>query len=545
MALLGSSVPAFASTATGWPVFRKVQSVRPQALSATHYFPGDISGMLHNPAVVGMLAGSELDVSAGSGGVDERVAGVLYGRKSDKNGINFALGAYTYDYGTMALNWIEGNEIKERTVSAQRDYLALASAGGSFGKWWWGVTGKAASSTIAEEATAYAAAADAGVCYPFTLWGGKVNVSLAGQNVGAATKFIEKSEALPAALSAGMSCMFNTLGGYILAGCEAPWMLANSEVKPSLAVEAGKFPVSVFAGYRAQVDDAAYTYGVSIALSKCDFSYSYTPARWLDGMHRVAVSMKMGTQEDERAGIREAYRAKAAEREQTRIARIITRTIKGRKKETAYRLKSGDPARAMMVQLRCSSTTIGATMFVERVVDQRVRRVARLGSVWVPQAESGAEILLSQPLHTALLRAYEQVFSSGTERTALIVVVHSLSIKEGLKPYAADELAGMNAQRRKEIKNAPYHDVIRAELDAEIFARAGEKVKRVRECTLTSPWREITGVRVLGVLNSVEDALSSIISEAVSSQSAEGEASEEMVFENNDMFEGYLIKGRR
>ena len=329
--LFSGEADAAVKNSTGWPLFRTLQSVRPKPLTSTYYTQGDLSGILYNPALLAELTGQEINADLATAG-EARSAGSLYGRRITDT-VSIAAGIFSYDYGKMELSWIENGQFRERTVSAQSDYMAMFSAGKALSpRFSMGVNVKAASSRIAEEATAYAFALDGGISY-YTKSG--LKFSLMGQNVGSATKFVEKSETLPTALTAGVSYLKNVGGFYVLTGCEVPYLLSESRTTPSLGIEIGKWPLGIFAGYRTYADDAKLSYGITLALNTCDFSYSYTPAKYLDSTHRMALGIKLGQDEDFRKEIKKAHWEKISREEEQKRKEQEARQLRAREEAAA------------------------------------------------------------------------------------------------------------------------------------------------------------------------------------------------------------------
>lgn len=433
---------AFAQTAsTGWTLFRKLQSVKPQALSSTYYLQGDLSGVLYNPSLLALSGGRELDITTGFGTADERVVGSVFSFPW-KNDVNLAAGLFNYDYGTMDLNWIDGNEIKSRTVSAQSDYMAMVSAGKLVGKHvGLGVNVKAASSRIAEEATAYAFAVDGGLTW---FVNNKLSCVVAAQNVGYTTKFIDRSEKLPTAIMGGVSYLQNIANGYVILAADAPYLMDESRFTPSVGIEIGKWPFSFFAGYRTYVDDAALSYGISLTQAKYDFSYSYTPAQWLDGMHRVAFSMKFDSSEDIRNKIRLDYKAKVLERkekkrlqeiEDARIAKEEQLDHEKRIAERQQRLKESIEQAQQLAATSTVASTATATVpipviatdfYILDVVDARQSQV--LGYAKQKGKHSGSFMALNEGVRAFVYKNFAGYTKKDENKIPVLMEIQSLSI---------------------------------------------------------------------------------------------------------------------
>lgn len=298
-------VNAAPKSLTGWMLFRKVQSSRPKAISSTGYLHGNTSGVFYNPSLLAMVQGSEVDVFSAIGAVDEKMAGSIYCRPC-KNSLSLSAGILTYDYGKVALNWIEDDQIKERIVSAQTDYLAmLAAAKPLTPKLNAGISLKLATSRIAETASATAVVFDGGItCLPYK----KLTLSLVGQNFGLATRFIDEKDKLPRIIMAGLNYFGHFESFYLISGLEVPYLIDESRTIPSIGFELGRWPFGIFAGYRFYTLEAKFSAGISITVKNYEFNYSYTPAELFDSMHRLSVGVKLDPLPDKREAIVEENR---------------------------------------------------------------------------------------------------------------------------------------------------------------------------------------------------------------------------------------------
>ncbi|MDI6641534.1 MAG: hypothetical protein QME68_04385 [Elusimicrobiota bacterium] len=124
--------------------------------------------------------------------------------------------------------------------------------------------------------------------------------SVAGQNLGSATKFTYgRQEKLPASVWAGVGYtgMLPTLGSdyYYAVGGDIPYILDEQRVTPSIGVEFGKLPVSIFVAYRLNVEEGILNVGMSFTMKNFDISYSYIPTRWLSPTHRVSFGIRFGS----------------------------------------------------------------------------------------------------------------------------------------------------------------------------------------------------------------------------------------------------------
>ncbi|MCS7151572.1 MAG: hypothetical protein NZ928_04210, partial [Endomicrobia bacterium] len=206
------------------------------------------------------------------------------------NNQGLCVGVLNYNAGKEKLYYIEGGVEKEREVTVQDDIVGLVSYGRFVSdKLSLGGTIKVGTSKIAELKTAYAYAVDVGVLYYLM---DSLIVSLAGQNLGTTTKFVEKQEKLPISVWLGLGFIQRFAGDYFVSvGCDAPYIVEEGRVVPSFGVEFGKMPVSIFLGYRL-ADEAMYAVGISLTMKSFDLSYSYIPSMYLSHTNRLSLGVR-------------------------------------------------------------------------------------------------------------------------------------------------------------------------------------------------------------------------------------------------------------
>lgn len=274
---------------TGWIIFRKVQSPKPKSLTTVCAVRGDLSGVLYNSSVLATIDRKEIFTMAELGLTEDKTAGIIYAHPFRESAIS--IGVLNYDAGKITLYWIENGQEKERPVTAQSDILGIISYGRALtSKLKAGITAKFATSNIAETATANAYAVDLGVLYYFT---NKLIISVAAQNFGITSKFVNKSEKLPASIWGGLGYTDNlTKEFYFTASVDVPYIIDESRITPSMGIEIGKPPISIFTGYRLNVEENVFSIGLNMTLSNFDLSYAYIPSKWLNSTHRLSLGIK-------------------------------------------------------------------------------------------------------------------------------------------------------------------------------------------------------------------------------------------------------------
>ncbi|MDI6641758.1 MAG: tetratricopeptide repeat protein, partial [Elusimicrobiota bacterium] len=291
--------PLYATKAsTSWIIFRKLQSPKPKPLTAVCAIRGDLSGVIYNPSVLATINQNELFTLGEMGFGEDNFAGVIYGHPF-KLGSAVSIGIVSYDAGSTEILWLDrdGNEISEK-FSVQKDLLTTLSYARSLSKALHsGITLKFASSKLADEKEAIAVATDLGVMY---LPEGNLTLSAGLQNFGTATKFIDKAEKLPSSVWLGAGYIYNLpkalKGSYFVISADLPYILDDAKLTPTVGLEIGKSPLSAFFGYRLNIAESVFSFGLTLNMKSFDMSYGYTPATYLNPTHRISFGFRFGPQ---------------------------------------------------------------------------------------------------------------------------------------------------------------------------------------------------------------------------------------------------------
>ncbi|MEW6555821.1 MAG: hypothetical protein AB1349_00525 [Elusimicrobiota bacterium] len=279
---------------SGWIIFRKLQSPKPKSITAVCAVRGDLSGVLYNPATVASAEQKEVFILGETGLAKDSVAGLIYAQPLKSQ--TLAAGIMSYNAGKMTLYWIENGLEKEKEVIAQRDLLGFISYARQFtAKLHIGTTLKFANSNIAEVKSASAIGSDFGLLYLAHING--LSLSVAVQNIGLSTKFIEKKEKLPVSISFGSGYTSKlTQKSYLSFGFEVPYIVKDEHLIPGVGLEYGISVFSINSGYRfIKNGDAVFQAGFGIMLAdKLEFGYSFLPATYLSDTHRVNVGYRFG-----------------------------------------------------------------------------------------------------------------------------------------------------------------------------------------------------------------------------------------------------------
>jgi len=278
---------------SGWTIFRKAQSAKFKCMTTVTAVRGDLSGVFYNPAVLGTNNQREIFFISELGFTEDKFGGLVYGEPL-KNGM-LTGGVVYYDAGKMELNWLEGDELKTENVIAQQDILGLLSYGHKFSEQMFGgATLKLATSRIAERELSLAYCGDLGIFYlPIK----NVSVSVAVQNLGSSTKFIEKKNPLPTSGYIGSGYFYKLGNYYFIPGVGATYNLEDKELIPEAGIEFGYDFVSLNVGYRFNVEEANLHFGLGVNWKNIDFGYAYIPGLYLDTTHRASIGYRFGSRD--------------------------------------------------------------------------------------------------------------------------------------------------------------------------------------------------------------------------------------------------------
>lgn len=275
---------------SGWPIFRKVQSAQFRGISASAPDCANLSGILYNPAIGGLFENRELLIVSERGLSEDTLGAVVYGIPA--GAWMFAFGAAYYDAGSIELNWFENNEIQTESVSLQRDMMGTATIERKLSDTVFaGLSLKGATSELAQRVRASAYAADLGLYVrPFPFW----SISLACQNIGTASKFVDHANLLPTAGYLGTALMWKSPAQtcYVITQAGASYYTVDQKLVPEAGCEIGCGPVSVNAGFRSGVEEGNMHVGTEFCVGSMVFGYAYSPSTYLDSMHRVTVAWR-------------------------------------------------------------------------------------------------------------------------------------------------------------------------------------------------------------------------------------------------------------
>lgn len=289
MFMFGGAIFADSGT-SGWTIFKKAQSTRFKGISSVAVVHGDFSGSLYNPALLGVRNQKEIFFVSETGLSEDKLGALLYGMPL-KSGMVSGGFAY-YDAGNVELNWMDGVELKSETVNAQKDIMGFVSYGRQYSsKLYAGASLKIATSEIAQRKSALAGAVDVGVVYvPVS----NMPVSLSVQNVGIATKFVEKENPLPTSVYIGSGYYHTEKKSYFISAGGITSNLSDNTIIPEAGIEYGYDFFSMNVGYRFGVQEAAAHVGIGVHWNNMEFGYAFTPSTYLNPMHRFSISMKLG-----------------------------------------------------------------------------------------------------------------------------------------------------------------------------------------------------------------------------------------------------------
>ncbi len=278
-----------ASDSSGWTIFNRIESSQFRALSVTSPGYSNLAGVLYNPAMAGTLSSKQLLFISELGFADDKLGAALVGIPVGKGMLS--IGGGYYDAGSVDLNWI-GNDggLNTENVSLESDTLGLLSYEHPIlSNLYAGMTLKGATSNIAQRSTASAVAGDIGIFYlPFP----NLTVSLAMQNIGSSTKFIDQSNPLPTSNYIGMGYVWNNGNFYVLTGAGVTNNIQDNTQFPEAGVEIGIGNISMNLGYRFNDDETNFHTGIQFVIKNIVIGYAYLPGVYLGPTQSLTIGYR-------------------------------------------------------------------------------------------------------------------------------------------------------------------------------------------------------------------------------------------------------------
>ena len=160
---------------------------------------GDLSGVTVNPALLVTMDGSQLLTQFNMSPNDVRTGVLAFGRGGSRFGWDLSV-AYL-DAGTMNLYPGDGSQ---SSVKAQQDYVGSLGMALAITEWWRvGASVKHLNSTLIDDYSAKATAADAGVLFDLPLDGFRLGGAV--QNLGSDLAYKNEGDPLPRFYRGGLS----------------------------------------------------------------------------------------------------------------------------------------------------------------------------------------------------------------------------------------------------------------------------------------------------------------------------------------------------
>lgn len=275
------------SIKSGWIIFKKAQSVRFRELNTVAPVNGDLSAVFYNPAVSGINNQRRIQLISEYGFAECKFGGLIYSEPLKHGTITCSV--MYYDAGEMDLNYIDGQALITENVIAQRDILGLLSYGHKiYDNICIGGTVKIASSEIAEMENAVAYCEDFGLYLPME----RLSISIAAQNIGTSTKFIDRKNPLPTSFYSGAGYTFNIGKVKMLSGLGATYNRTDKEIIFDIGYELNIKPISLNIGYPFNVAESNLHIGLRCSCQNIDFGYAYVYGYYVDAIHRFSISYK-------------------------------------------------------------------------------------------------------------------------------------------------------------------------------------------------------------------------------------------------------------
>jgi len=234
-----------------------------------------------NPASLYRNQGPEVSAVYYQGLSDDYFAAADFDMAANKD-YSVGAGLMMYNGGTIDLNSETGDTTS--TVNAQRDFLATVTGAYHMALFGtdlaMGANLKFLQSTLLEQYSAFAVAADLGAQVGFSGWLKDLQAGLAVKNLGTPLKYIDSSDPLPSYALAGLAyqAVKSDAFSLLLAG-DVQYDWANT-MRSNVGAEIGITEYLFFrGGYKVSSDVGSFTVGLGFNFSDFQFDYAFSQAR--------------------------------------------------------------------------------------------------------------------------------------------------------------------------------------------------------------------------------------------------------------------------
>ena len=216
-------------------------------------------------------------------------------------GLGFGAGFIYHTAGNIDINSIDGTS---RSLNAETSYAGLLSLGARAGSIAVGVSPKFVRSTLVEQYSARAFAADVGALIYFfpKTWKDRVVAGFLLQNLGTKLKYLSDEHDLPRTQVAGLSVRLweHRDYGSLLWSWEAERTLGETgryRFGGEYSVGADADPRAFFmrGGFRVHFDGEDYSFGVGIRERNLEVSYAFVNGTELSNLHRLGIGFRFGS----------------------------------------------------------------------------------------------------------------------------------------------------------------------------------------------------------------------------------------------------------
>lgn len=247
----------------------------------------DIAGMAYNPASLVTLKETQASFLYQQGLIQDNYGQLMIGGAGERSGWGLSVGYY--NGGTIDLTDSSG---AESSVNAQRDLtLGLGYARKIGGIVATGLSIKYLQSTLIEQVTARAYAVDAGMQIPIT---SRIRLGLSALNYGTQLTFVEEGDNLPRMLRGGLSFMLFPGRTQTTLLLDAPYMVNEKLLTPSVGLETLLGPLAIRAGYKTGGETSEFSMGAGFTLGRSSLDYAFGLVNQLESQHKVSLAMKFG-----------------------------------------------------------------------------------------------------------------------------------------------------------------------------------------------------------------------------------------------------------
>lgn len=245
----------------------------------------DVTSMAYNPAGIGTLESGQASFFYQKGLIGDAFGRLTIGSPVGKNAYGLSIGYY--NAGTVELY----DGVNTTNATAQKDYTITLGYARTVGAMNVGTNLKYLKSTLIDQYTASAYAADFGMHMDVT---SRLGIGAAVQNLGSGLKYDQTADPLPTAARLGASYLMSQGKMPTTLYLDAPYFTNERQLQPAVGLSVAFGMLTLRGGYKNVDGSSQFTMGTGIGIGRTTVDYAFGLADNLDASHRVSLNMKFG-----------------------------------------------------------------------------------------------------------------------------------------------------------------------------------------------------------------------------------------------------------